>query len=175
MKKLIFAIVAGSAIVGAAQAQSTAGRGYVGAAAVSAKNQTVDAHKADGKLFAGYDFNQNMGVEAGWVNHHKTDFARGAVNGSTEGYGTYVAAKYTVPVNERVSAYGKLGVSHSERKLNTNLGRIKDDDTGGYGGLGLQYQVNQNVALTAEFERYGKSKDYGAKPNVWSVGMKYGF
>ncbi|MFC0250559.1 porin family protein [Massilia consociata] len=173
MNKLIIALIAGVTAMGAAQAQSTAGRGYVGAAAVSAKNTTVDAHKADGKLFAGYQFDERLGVEAGWTNHHKTDFG---VRGSTEGYGTYVAAKYTLPINEQVSAYGKVGLSHNERKLTNNLGqRFKDDDTGGYGGVGVEYKLNQNVALLAEYERYGKKKAYGAKADVWNVGLKYGF
>lgn len=173
MKKLIIALIATAAVAGSAQAQNTAGRGYVGAAAVSAKNTTLDAHKADGKLFGGYQFDERLGVEAGWTNHHKTDVGP---RGSTEGYGTYIAAKYTLPINEQVSAYGKVGVSHSERKLTNDLGqRFKDDDTGGYGGVGVEYKLNQNVALLAEYERYGKSKAYGAKPDVWSVGLKYGF
>jgi len=172
MKKLMIALIATAAVAGTAQAQNT-GRGYVGVAAASAKNTTLDSHKADGKLFGGIQFDERLGVEAGWTNHHKTDV--GPV-GSTEGYGTYVAAKYSVPINEQVSAYGKLGVSHSERKLTNQLGqRFKDDDTGGYGGVGVEYKLNQNVALLAEYERYGKSKAYGAKPDVWSVGLKYGF
>jgi outer membrane autotransporter protein len=172
MKKLMIALIATAAVAGTAQAQ-TAGRAYVGTAVVSAKNTTVDAHKADGKLFAGYQFDERLGVEAGWTNHHKTDFG---VRGSTEGYGTYVAAKYTLPINEQVSAYGKVGLSHNERKLSNDLGqRFKDDDTGGYGGVGVEYKLNQNVALQAEYERYGKSKAYGAKPDVVSVGLKYGF
>ena len=173
MKKLMIALLATAAIAGTAQAQTNTGRAYVGASAVSAKNSTLDAHKADGKLFGGYNFNEQLGVEAGWVNHHKTDVG---VRGSTEGYGTYVAAKYTVPVNEQVGVYGKLGVSHSERKLTNNLGqRFKDDDTGGYGGVGVEYKLNQNTSLLAEYERYGKSKAYGAKADVWNVGLKYGF
>jgi hypothetical protein len=36
-------------------------------------------------------------------------------------------------------------------------------DTGAYGALGVQYKLNQQVALTAEYERYGKEKDIGAK------------
>ena len=175
MKKLMIALIATTAVAATAQAQTTAGRGYVGASAVTAKNSTVDAHKADGKLFGGYQFDERLGVEAGWTNHHKTDFANGNVRGSTEGYGTYVAAKYTMPVNEQVSAYGKLGISHNERKLSTNLGSIKDDDTGGYAGVGVEYKLNQNTALVAEYERYGKTKDYGARANVWSAGLKYGF
>ncbi|MBQ5949765.1 porin family protein [Massilia sp. ST3] len=176
MKKLIIALVATTAAMGAAQAQSLAGKAYVGAAAATAKNQTADHHKADGKLYAGYNFDEKMAVEAGVTNFHSTDFRRGAIAGSTEGNSSYVAAKYTMPVNEKLSAYGKLGLSHSERKLSTNAGgRYKEDDTGAYGGLGLEYKLNQNVALTAEYERYGKDKSVGAKADVWSAGVKYGF
>ena len=175
MNKLIIALIAGATAMSAAQAQNTPGSAYVGASAVTAKNQTVDAHKADGKLFAGYNFDEKLGVEAGVTNFHKTDFQRAGVNGSTEGYGTYVAAKYTMPVNEQLSAYGKLGVQHSERKLNTTVGNFKDKDSGAYAGLGVQYKLNQDTALVAEYERYGKDKDVGAKADVWSVGVKYGF
>jgi len=175
MKKLIIATIATAAAIGSAQAQNTPGSAYVGASAVSAKNTTVDAHKADGKLFGGYNLTDKLGIEAGWTNHHETDFARGNVRGSTEGYGTYVAAKYTMPVNEKVSAYGKVGISHNERKLNTNVASFKDTDTSGYGGVGVEYKLNQNASLVAEYERYGKTKDYGARANVWSAGLKYGF
>jgi hypothetical protein len=39
----------------------------------------------------------------------------------------------------------------------------------------LQYNLNQQVALTVEYERYGKSKDFGAKADVWTVGARYSF
>lgn len=174
MKKLMIALIATAAVAGTAQAQ-TAGRGYVGAAAVSAKNTTLDAHKADGKLFGGYQFDERVGVEVGATNHHKTDFANGGVRGNVEGYGTYVAAKYTMPVNEQVSAYGKLGVSHSMREMKTNVGNFKQSDNSGYAGVGVEYKLNQTTALVAEYERYGKTKDFGASANVWSAGLKYGF
>ena len=44
MKKLIIALIAGATAMTAAQAQNTPGSAYVGASAVTAKNQTVDAH-----------------------------------------------------------------------------------------------------------------------------------
>ena len=53
MNKLIIALIAGATAMSAAQAQNTPGSAYVGASAVTAKNQTVDAHKADAKLFTG--------------------------------------------------------------------------------------------------------------------------
>jgi hypothetical protein len=40
-----------------------------------------------------------------------------AANGTTKGNGYYVAAKATMPINDQFSVYGKLGLQHSERKL----------------------------------------------------------
>jgi OOP family OmpA-OmpF porin len=39
----------------------------------------------------------------------------------------------------------------------------------------VQYKLNQQVALTAEYERYGDKKAFGAKPDVWTVGARYSF
>jgi OOP family OmpA-OmpF porin len=79
-------------------------------------------------------------------------------------------------VNEQFSAYGKLGVAYSKRKLDANDGtHIDDNDTGAYAGLGVEFKLNQKVALIGEYERYGKSKDFGAKPDVITFGVKYSF
>jgi OOP family OmpA-OmpF porin len=178
MNKLIFALIASVAAVGAAQAQTanTAPRGYVGVGVATADNSTIDSYKSSAKIFGGYEFDQNLGIEAGYTDFRNADYSVGNINGSTKGYGTYVAGKYTVPVNEQFSAYGKLGLAYSERKISDNAGLdYTNHDTGAYAGVGVQYSLNQNVALTAEYERYGKSKDFGAKADVWTVGAKYSF
>ena len=74
MKKLIFAVIAGAAFAGAVQAQETYPKTYVGAGVASADhafsvngatNTNPDGWKASGKLFAGYEINQNWGAEVG--------------------------------------------------------------------------------------------------------------
>jgi len=181
MKKLIVALIAGAAAMSAAQAQTTtAPRTYLGVGVATADHEDSngfdsDGYKASGKIFGGYEFNQNWGVEAGYTDYRKSDVNSAATSGETKGYGYYVAAKASTPINEQWSAYGKLGVQHSQRELNTSLVNMKDSDTGAYGAVGLQYNINQQVALTAEYERYGKSKDFGAKADAWTVGARYSF
>jgi len=191
MKKLIVALIAGTAAMGAAHAQTTQTqpRAYVGIGVATAdhENSSVggltnvdsDGYKASGKIFGGYEFDQNWGVEAGY-----TDFRNANVNysvngtngsGTTKGSSYYVAGKYNMPVNDQFSVYGKLGLQHSERKLESAALNLKDTDTGAYGAVGLQYNLNQQVALTAEYERYGKTKTVGAKADVWTVGARYSF
>ena len=191
MKKLIVALIATTAAVGAAQAQTTQTqpRAYVGVGIATAdhvnssvgglNNVDSDGYKPSAKIFGGYEFDQNWGVEAGYTDFRNSDFnyTANGVNGSghTKGNSYYVAGKYNYPVNEQFSVYGKLGVQHSERKLETAALNLKNTDTGAYGAVGVQYNLNQQVALTAEYERYGKSKDFGAKADVWTVGARYSF
>ena len=190
MKKLFVALIASAAAMSAAQAQTTAPRAYVGAGIASADHESripgatnvdADGYKASGKLFGGYEFNQTWGVEAGYTDYRKSDvnYSIGGVNarGETKGHSTYVAAKATMPVNEQVSLYGKLGVARNKSELETinaaqNMSRSK---TEAYGAVGAQYSLNQNVSLVAEYERYGKSKDFGQSADVLTIGAKYSF
>lgn len=168
MKKLILAL-ASIAAVGAAQAQtvdnaSFAPHGYVGLGAVTAKDQASDDYRVSPKVFGGYQLNPNVGVEAGYTKLHN--------DAGHNSNGSYVAGTYTVPLGERFSAVGKLGVQHSER---TNYVGQTDRDNGLYGGVGVQYALNDKMAVTADYERYGKDKAIGAKADAYTVGLKYGF
>lgn len=193
MKKLIVALLAGAAAMSAAQAQSTSAAGgtlpraYVGIGIASAdhkddfglNNYSTDGWKSSAKIFGGYEIDPMWGVEAGYTDFRKSDisYSNGAttVGGDTKGYGVYVAATARTPINDQFSAFGKLGVQHSNRELRSQLVNLNDSDNGLYGAVGLQYNINQQVALTAEYERYGKSKSFGAKPDVWTVGARYSF
>jgi OOP family OmpA-OmpF porin len=194
MKKLIFALIASAAAMTAAQAQTTtAPRPYIGVGVATADHDNnlgnfggtkvnSDGYKASAKVFGGVEFDQRYGVEAGYTDFRSSDFSYtdagtgAAGHGSSDGYGVYVAGKASVPVNDQISAYGKLGVAYSQRKLNSNLGlHAEQNDTGAYAAVGLQYNINPQVALTAEYERYGKSKDFGAKADVLTAGLKYSF
>jgi OOP family OmpA-OmpF porin len=153
MKKLIVALIAGAAAMSAAQAQDTytQPRGYLGASVGTAHNAQSDEFKASGKIYGGVQVNQMWAAEAGY-----TDFGdHNVANGKTKGNSYYLAGKASMPINEQFSAYGKLGVQHSERKFQSAALNMKDTDTGAYGALGVQYNLNQKVALTAEYERYG--------------------
>jgi opacity protein-like surface antigen len=178
MKKIVFALIAGFAAMTAAQAQTMSAdqpHFYVGAGAAINDNATTGDTRVGGKVFGGYQIDPNWGVEAGYTQFDKQDVTAGGVNGEVKGNSSYVAGTYTIPFNERFSGYGKLGISNSERKFDGAGTQVKDTDTGVYAGLGVQYKLNQNLALIGEYERYGKDKDFGAKADVVTVGLKYGF
>ncbi len=162
------------ALAGAAQAEQTAPHAYVGVAAAAAE-RTDGTSKISPKLFGGYAFSDSLAVEGGVIDFRKATPAPEARTIDLGGFGTYVAARFTKPLMDRLSAYGKLGVAQSQRKTTTVGVTRKDNDTGLYGAFGIQYAVTQKVAVTAEYERFGKDKKAGAKSDVWSFGLKFEF
>lgn len=187
MKKLIFALIASVAVAGAAQAQS---RPYVGVAAAMADHNfntgggissDPSGYKASAKIFGGVELTPMFGIEAGYTDIRKADhrFTVAGVPGSatTDGSRTYLAAKATMPVNEAFSVYGKLGAGYSKVNVSSATPFVSRNDskTEVYGALGGQFNINEKVALTLEYERYGKSKDYGVKADAISLGARYNF
>jgi opacity protein-like surface antigen len=189
MKKLIFALIAAATAVGSAQAAGP----YVGVGIASADhsynlsgttNGDTDGYKASGKIFGGYDIDQTWGVEAGYTDFRKSTFnytdstSNTAGRAESDGHSFYIAGKATAPINEQVSVFGKLGAAQNKSTLSsatTPAFNRSDSKTEVYAGVGVQYNLNQKVALTAEYERYGKSKDFGAKADVLTVAAKYAF
>ncbi|WP_026354861.1 outer membrane beta-barrel protein [Massilia niastensis] len=190
MKKLIVALIASAAAMSAAQAQQDTPRAYVGAGvnfadhesrAPGATNVDADGYKAGGKLFGGYEFNRTWGVELGYNDFRGADvnFTRNGVrgNGEAKGHAVYLAGKASMPLNDQFVAYAKLGITRTKNELETVNAFVNrsESKTEGYGALGLQYNINQNVSVIAEYERYGKSKDWGVKPDAFTIGAKYSF
>jgi len=182
MKKLIVALIASAAAISAAQAQTTTtpGHAYIGVGVATADHEDgngfdSDGYKASGKVFGGYDFNRNWGVELGYTDFRKADVTSAVGNGETKGYAYYLAAKATAPINERFDVYGKLGLQNSQRELSVANVTVKDHAADAYGAVGVEYKLNEKVGLSAEYERYGKNKDFGATANVITVGARYSF
>lgn len=188
MKKLMLAVATGLVTMGAAQAQQAQApmyntyspQYYVGIGGAIGKNQATDDTRVTPKIFAGVDFDQHWGVEGGYSHSNTKDYNVNLGNNNVgkayvNGDSAYVAGKYTMPVNDRISAYGKLGVSYNERENTGVLGNYTDRQTGAYGGLGAQYKLNERLSVVAEYERYGKSENTGMESNIVSVGLKAGF
>jgi OOP family OmpA-OmpF porin len=190
MKKTLFAVLAGVVAMGAAQAQTTSAisstadgpQAYFGIGIGAVNDSITNDHKRTTKIFGGYDFDQNWGVEAGYswlgstgfyVPQGANDFTYTHLKASS----FYAAAKYTFPLTERSSVYGKLGLAHSEQKYSSQAPgwNFKENDNGLYAAVGLQSKLTEHVSLYAELERNGKRPDNGPKNHVLNAGLKFGF
>src|SRR5438094_230010 len=134
MKKLLVALLATTAAVSAAQAQTvqTQPRAYLGLGVASVDHSysaangsglsvtDKDGYNGNLKVFGGYEVNQTWGVEAGYTDLNQADFNYSVAglngHGKSDGYQYYVAAKGNYPINEQFSVNGKLGAEHSQRK-----------------------------------------------------------
>lgn len=190
MKKIIFALIAGVTAMSAAQAQVQKPGPYIGLGVASsdhdlkiggATNADPEGYKPNLKIFGGVELTPMFGIEAGYTDIREADhnFNIGATRyaGTTDGRRAYLAGKATMPVNEAFSVYGKLGAGYTKTELNTLAPGISrsDSKTELYGAIGGQYNLNEKTALTLEYERYGKSKDVGAKADAITVAARYSF
>ncbi|MFC4932659.1 hypothetical protein [Massilia sp. GCM10023247] len=117
--------------------------------------------RTDPRLVGGIELAPGLALEAGYVNgfdrgFHAIDEGRpeevaGALG--NQGYSMHVAGKVSVPLGERLSAYGKLGVARSERKA---YGRVATD-TGPYTGIGARYKLGEHAGIDAEVGRHGQA------------------
>ncbi len=171
LKPLFATILLAGSLVGiSAQAQSA----YMGAG-IGTQNypdtlngNDTSGSAVSGKIFGGYQFNKNFAVEAGATELGAISNATGKI----DSYGTFVDAVGILPLDEKWSLLGSLGVAHMS--VNTPTG-----DDGGNGlkmGLGAEYALTKTVSLRGQWERYQLTA-FGDHPNAdqLTIGLKVGF
>jgi opacity protein-like surface antigen len=141
-----------------------------------------DDYRVDPKLRAGFDLNPNFAIEAGYQNLYSRGFhyvepgraAERAGALGTAGSAGYLAGKVTVPVDEHLSAYGKLGHAFSERTIHdSDTTSARDVDAGPYVNVGAKYKLSDKISVNAQYEKYGDSaKKFGNDSNGSAVSAK---
>jgi OOP family OmpA-OmpF porin len=178
-------IAAAVAFPVAAQAQST----YVGINAgqseqkVSADNYSAKESATGYKAYAGYNFDKNFGLEAGFVDSGKGDFKFVGVPYTLKTQSVYLAATATLPVNNEFSLFAKAGIANNRVKGAVSFGGITekddtDDRTTAMFGLGASYAVAQNISIVAEYENFGKvakGDNSSVKTDLVSLGLRFKF
>lgn len=141
----------GLAVAGAAQAQSTFG-GYAGGSIGQADSGESDLDSSTAyRLFGGYMFTPNWGVEAGYLDAGEFE-SDGAV--SVEGDGMYLVGVGAYPATDRIRIFGKLGVFHYEYDVLNNGNSIENDDgTEMLIGVGVDFALTPTIALGAEYNQ----------------------
>ncbi|NRR30939.1 outer membrane beta-barrel protein [Oxalobacteraceae bacterium] len=136
------------------------------------------------KLFAGYDFTSNYGVEAGYLGGSgATTFNLPAAVGQIKikQSGGYVALKGTLPLGERWSLFGKLGAGLARATIDAAGGGTRTERKESLGGMyasaGAAFAFNANLALQLELEHLPKVKIGGMKMGTdqFSLGLRYAF
>ena len=170
--QLLAACIAGAFVV-SAQAQVAGSGLYVGGNVGQAKLKGddfpgLDNSNTGGKLYGGYDFTPNIGMELGYVDLGSFDYGNGTVKANgvfLDGVGKVMFAPGWWGLARLGAFQGKLDNGPSD-----------DNGTSYKAGIGVQYDLTANAGVRAEFERY-KFDALGVKPkaDLFSVGFNYRF
>ena len=151
----------------------------------------VDDDRSTGyKMLGGYHFNEKVAVEGGYFDLGKfgytaTTVPAGTLVGTIKLRGVNLDLVGTLPITDRFSAFGRLGVIYSEAKdtfVGTGAVRVTNPNPSKQGtnykyGVGLQYALTKALALRAEVERYrvDDAVDNKGTIDLVSVGVIYHF
>ncbi|HSO46106.1 MAG TPA: outer membrane beta-barrel protein [Rhodoferax sp.] len=142
------------------------------------------------KLFGGYQYNKYLGVEAGYFDLGRFGFVAntdpaGTLSGDIKVKGINLDLVGTLPITERFSAFGRVGVTYADTDgafFGTGAVNVLDAnptarDTNLKVGLGVQYAFTEALSVRAEIERYRINDAVGNKGDIdlASVGLVYRF
>ena len=145
------------------------------------------------KLLGGYKFNKHFAVEGGYFNLGQFGFTASyapasSFTGSMKLQGVNLDALGILPLTEKFSAFGRLGVIYAEAKdtfTGTGAGagvaasapNPKKSDTNYKYGVGLQYDFTRALSMRGEWERYRVNDAVGNTGDIdmVSVGLVYMF
>jgi len=166
--QLLAACVAGVCAVSAAQAQVSGTGLYVGGSVGQSKWKggdfdIGDSNKVGAKAFVGYDFAPWFATELGYVNFG--DF------GGLDADGGFLDGVVKIPFTPQWVGLARLGLFQGR----VDAGGENRDGTSWKGGLGVQYNVTQNLGLRAEYERYKFDVLGGPKSDMVSAGVTWRF
>ena len=160
-----------------AQAEQSYVKANVGSA--DYKNSDGGFDETTVSLAYGLKIKENFGVEAGLI-----DFGQGRQTGPqysniTERRAIYLAGVSTIPLQDKLSAFGKLGIAvnqYENRFVTTVSNEIeKTTRTRPMMGLGLAYKFTKEIDGTIEYQYFGKVGEDRLEVSTMTAGVKYNF
>ena len=135
------------------------------------------------KLLGGAQLNQNFAVELAYINFGEIRLSGPGGTISAESSGFEIVGLGMLPVAERLSVYGKLGLYRAETEAAVNVpgvlvGNLDESNNDLTFGFGVRFDVTKQVAVRAEWQRYsdvGGGEIGEADIDVISIGALFRF
>jgi opacity protein-like surface antigen len=142
---------------------------------------SVDTKGAAFGLRAGYQFDQNWAVEAGYTRLAKAKFTYPGVGSASMNLNVFdVVGKGTYGFDNGFGIYAKAGVAHVRTSAsgnidgdNYNLG--SNSATRPVAGVGVKYDFNQNVSVDVGVTRIFKGGKMDFNADTVMAGVTYNF
>jgi OOP family OmpA-OmpF porin len=161
--------------------------------ALTSNGSTVSAfgkdekHTVAYKVFGGKQLNRYMALEAGYFDLGNFGFnattSDGTLAGVAKMHGVNLDLVAQIPLSERFSLLGRLGVQHITTKTSFRGNRLNAmtapessaRKAGHKLGLGMEFKFSEAAALRAEVERYAVNDAVGNKGDVdmATIGLVY--
>jgi hypothetical protein len=159
MNKILIAMTLGAVFV----ASTASAQPYIGAMGGSA---ATDTQHTSTKVFAGFQFIPNLGIEAAY-----TDFG-GYRSASANAISLAVVG--TLPLGDTWDLFARWG---STQNQTNNAGAASHTDM--LTGFGVAYNASRNVSIRVETENYGKlptdPDGTSTTASNWGVSVKFLF
>lgn len=130
---------------------------------VAALPASSDKRGAAFRAYAGYPLNEHLGLQVGWANLSRLEAryvgTSGTVRQTASGRSLYLAGTGRLPLGESFALTAKAGVSFGRASGTNSLGAadsLTGSKTSAMTGIGAEYRFNRRVAMTADYERYGR-------------------
>jgi len=117
---------------------------------------TVDDSDMGFKVGGGYMFNQNLGVEAAYVDLGKEKFTAPGVSAEAKASGEVLAVLGVWPINPQFSLLGRIGAINGTVKVSGGGADVKSTDVKLTYGVGGAYNLNKQFSIRLEYDRYDK-------------------
>jgi OOP family OmpA-OmpF porin len=140
---------------------------------------TTDERATGGKLYVGKQLNQYFAIEAGVFDLGKFGFnsstsGNGVLNGEVGFRGVNLDLVGQLPLSQRFSVYGRLGMNYAKASAHFTGNRLfavtdpnpSERKLNAKGGLGLEYKFSEALAVRAEVERYRVNDAVGNRGDV---------
>ena len=191
------------AILAAAIATPAFSQAYIGVGVGSSQASNVDGmvvpgvalsggntSKGSTKIYGGYQFTPNWGVEAQYSDLGSRNLALNG-SGGVLPIGSFKSSQYslagtgTFPLNESFSLLGKLGFSTNSSTVSLNALGISasasQNRTDLILGVGVSYKITPKLAVRLEYEDFGKFSDSlisnrgSTRMSNTSINLQYAF
>jgi len=133
------------------------------------------------RLYGGYRVTPNFGLEAGYAGlgslSETVTVGGGAVTQDAKARSLYAAGTAQMPLTESLALRGKLGVSWGKVWGANQLpaaNSLIGSSTSLMGGLGLDYRLNRDITLTADYSHFGHLSDK-VRASSFGIGAKLAF
>ena len=121
---------------------------------IAAGATSCDDEDTGFKIFGGYDFNENIGIEGGYTDYGELTASDGITTVTAELTAFAISGKGAIPLNDNISVFGKLGVAFWDAEASASgFGSADADDTDLTYGIGAEFDVNETFGVRGEWER----------------------